>query len=165
VQQAGPIDTLAPYVRGVLAEQIETLRASRDLDPIKKARAIARLASEELRLRALHSRRVARSATQLRPWSLPQGDVRKRQPEFERRKRRLLKRSEEALAETFVGEPGGSPGGGAAGSWRIIKEGKTAQQFLIKPRCSGRDRTEVPAEPEASDRRPPAVRALLTTSS
>jgi len=118
VRTAGAIDKLLSYVHEVFAELVEALRANPDLDPIKKARAIARLASEELRLRALNLRRRATEA-------LPRFDLvavleealKENQRKIEREKAELLARgSEEALAETSADAPNGpsrnpSPGG------------------------------------------------------
>src|SRR5262249_50374182 len=107
VQRGGAIDELISNVHEVFAEQVETLRANPDLDPHKKARAIARLASEELRLRALNLRRRATEA-------LPKFDLvavleealKENQRKVEREKAALLAReSEEALAETSADAP------------------------------------------------------------
>ena len=58
MQNGGVIDQLIADVHRVLAEQIGLLRAHADLDQLKKARVITRLASEEIRLRALASCRA-----------------------------------------------------------------------------------------------------------
>jgi hypothetical protein len=58
VQELGIMDQFTASVHRVLAEQIETLRTNPDVDPEKKARAIARLDREGRRLRRLHFRWV-----------------------------------------------------------------------------------------------------------
>src|SRR5262249_29184336 len=111
----------------VLAQQVEALRANPDLDPTKKARAIARLAREELRLRALRSRRAAKALPLFDLGAFLEEAWRKNQPEIERKKRAaraalVARESEEALAETSADERDGhsvnpSPGGtGSTGS-------------------------------------------------
>jgi len=114
VKGAGAINKLISNVHEVFAEQVEALSANPDLDPLKKAQAIARLASEELRLRALHSRRVAEAIPSFDFAAMMEQALKEAQPRIEELKR--LARSQEALAENSADERDGrsenpSPGG------------------------------------------------------
>ena len=114
VRTAGAIDKLISNVHEVFADQVEALSANPDLDPLKKAQAIARLASEELRLRALHSRRVAEAIPSFDFVAMMEQALKEAQPRIEELKR--LARSQEALAENSADERDGrfenpSPGG------------------------------------------------------
>jgi hypothetical protein len=93
-ERARTIEQLCADVHRVLAAQIETLRADPDIDPKKRARAIARLAREELRLRHLHFRRVAQAQCGQRfDYAAALEEIWKRKfPEFERKRRRILGR-------------------------------------------------------------------------
>jgi len=78
------------------------------------SQAIARLASEELRLRALHSRRVAEAIPSFDFAAMMEQALKEAQPRIEELKR--LARSQEALAENSADERDGrsenpSPGG------------------------------------------------------
>jgi len=61
VPKPGIMGEVTAAVHWVLAEQMETLRANPDVDPEKRARAIARLDREERRLRRLHFRWVTQA--------------------------------------------------------------------------------------------------------
>ena len=101
----GVIDQLIADVHRVLAEQIAMLRAHADLDQIKKSRAITRLASEELRLRALHSRRVAEAIHSFDFAAMLEEALKEAQPRIEELQRRA--RSQEARAENSADERDG----------------------------------------------------------
>jgi hypothetical protein len=102
---------LISNVLEVFAEQVEALSANPDLDPIKKAGAIARVASEELRLRALRFRRAAEARLLFDYGALLEEVIKEVQPQIERKKAALLAReSEEALAETSADESNGPSG-------------------------------------------------------
>jgi hypothetical protein len=64
------IEELYANVHRALAEQIETLRADPNIDREKRARSIARLERQELRLRHLHFRRIAEARQRQRPFDL-----------------------------------------------------------------------------------------------
>jgi hypothetical protein len=112
VRTASAFDKLISIAHEVLAQQVEALRANPDLDPTKKARAIARLAREELRLRALHFRRAAKAPPRFNLAAFLEEAWKEAQPEIERKKRAahaalLASESEEALAENSADERDG----------------------------------------------------------
>jgi hypothetical protein len=92
VQELGIMDQFTASVHRVLAEQIETLRTNPDVDPEKKARAIARLDREGRRLRRLHFRWVteAQRGQDFDFGAMLEEIWKENQPELERKKRQLL---------------------------------------------------------------------------
>jgi len=114
MQNGGVIDQLIADVHRVLAEQIAILRAHADLDQIKKARVITRLASEEIRLRALDSCRATEALANFDLVAVLNEGLKEAERIIEEKKR--LARSQEALAENSADERDGrsenpSPGG------------------------------------------------------
>ena len=97
MQNGGVIDQLIADVHRVLAEQIGLLRAHADLDQLKKARVITRLASEEIRLRALDSCRATEALANFDLVAVLNEGLKRAERIIEEKQR--LARIQEALAE------------------------------------------------------------------